>query len=160
MALALNNNTIRLTVFARRFLIRNMQLVGAKPRLVRRPFVVQGLGPGAGSGLLAFAGTLGTLTWFQAQLGTMTLPWMGLLAAVFVDTGGVLGRRIQQRGCEPLPARRPVSTSLMHRSLPRRAVFRPMNASDTPNNPSNFAFGRSNYVWLGVGIATLILGYA
>jgi hypothetical protein len=33
-----------------------------------------------------------------------------------------------------------------------------MNASEQPT--SNFAFGRSNYVWLGVGIATLILGYA
>ena len=33
-----------------------------------------------------------------------------------------------------------------------------MNASEQPT--PNFAFGRSNYVWLGVGIATLILGYA
>lgn len=91
VALALLNNTIRLTVFARRFLIRNMQLVGARPRLVRRPFVVQGLVLGATSGLLAFAGTLGLLTWFQGQLGTLTLPWMGLMAAVFVATGSVLG---------------------------------------------------------------------
>ena len=33
-----------------------------------------------------------------------------------------------------------------------------MNASEQPT--PNFAFGRSSYVWLGVGIATLILGYA
>ena len=33
-----------------------------------------------------------------------------------------------------------------------------MNASEQPT--PNFAFRRSNYVWLGVGIATLILGYA
>ncbi|MEE2837813.1 MAG: DUF3098 domain-containing protein [Bacteroidota bacterium] len=33
-----------------------------------------------------------------------------------------------------------------------------MNASEQP--APNFAFRRSNYVWLGVGIATLILGYA
>ena len=33
-----------------------------------------------------------------------------------------------------------------------------MNATKQPT--PNFAFGRSNYVWLGVGIATLILGYA
>jgi cell division transport system permease protein len=91
IALALLNNTIRLTVFARRFLIRNMQLVGAQPRLVRRPFVVQGLLLGATSGLIAFAGTLGILTWFQAQLGTMSLAWIGLLAALFVGVGGLLG---------------------------------------------------------------------
>ena len=91
VALALLNNTIRLTVFARRFLIRNMQLVGARPRLVRKPFVVQGLMLGATSGLLAFAGILGLMTWFQAQLGTLTLPWMGLMANVFVLTGSILG---------------------------------------------------------------------
>ena len=39
IALALMNNTVRLTVFARRFLIRNMQLVGAKPSFIRRPFI-------------------------------------------------------------------------------------------------------------------------
>jgi hypothetical protein len=33
-----------------------------------------------------------------------------------------------------------------------------MNVSKQPT--SNFAFSRSNYAWLGVGIATLILGYA
>ena len=33
-----------------------------------------------------------------------------------------------------------------------------MNVSEQPT--SNFAFSRSNSVWLGVGIATLILGYA
>ena len=25
--------------------------------------------------------------------------------------------------------------------------------------PSNFAFGRSNYIWLGIGIGILIVGY-
>ena len=29
----------------------------------------------------------------------------------------------------------------------------------TPDTPTNFAFGRSNYMWLGIGIAVLILGY-
>jgi len=27
------------------------------------------------------------------------------------------------------------------------------------DSPSNFAFGRSNYVWLGIGIAILMVGY-
>ena len=50
IALALMNNTVRLTVFARRFLIRNMQLVGAKPSFIRRPFIKQGLLLGISSG--------------------------------------------------------------------------------------------------------------
>ena len=91
VALALLNNTIRLTVFARRFLIRNMQLVGARPRLVRRPFVLQGLMLGATSGTLAFAGTLGLMTWFQGQLGTLSVTWLGALALAFVLTGSLLG---------------------------------------------------------------------
>jgi len=32
-----------------------------------------------------------------------------------------------------------------------------MNAS--PESHPQFAFGRSNYVWLGIGIAVLIVGY-
>jgi len=91
IALALLNNTIRLTVFARRFLIRNMQLVGARPQLVRRPFVLQGLYLGATSGLIAFALTLGVLTWLQTQLGTMNLTWIGIVASFFVAMGGLLG---------------------------------------------------------------------
>ena len=31
--------------------------------------------------------------------------------------------------------------------------------NSTPDTPTNFAFGRSNYVWLGIGIATLAVGY-
>ena len=27
------------------------------------------------------------------------------------------------------------------------------------SSPSNFAFGRQNYLWMGIGIAVLIVGY-
>ena len=37
-AVALMNNTIRLTVFARRMVIKTMQLVGAHPQAIRAPF--------------------------------------------------------------------------------------------------------------------------
>ena len=30
--------------------------------------------------------------------------------------------------------------------------------NSAPDSPSNFAFGRSNYVWLGIGIAILMVG--
>ena len=29
----------------------------------------------------------------------------------------------------------------------------------TPDTPTNFAFGRRNYMWLGIGIAVLAVGY-
>ncbi|MCK9206851.1 MAG: permease-like cell division protein FtsX [Salinivirgaceae bacterium] len=43
ISLTLINNTIRLTVYARRFLIKTMQLVGATHRFVRAPFLTKGM---------------------------------------------------------------------------------------------------------------------
>lgn len=47
IAVALINNTIRLSVYSKRFLIRTMQLVGATQGFIRRPFltrsIIQGL---------------------------------------------------------------------------------------------------------------------
>ncbi len=43
IAIALINNTIRLSVYAKRFLIRSMQLVGATEGFIRRPFVITGI---------------------------------------------------------------------------------------------------------------------
>ena len=43
IAFALINNTIRLSVFSKRFLIKSMQLVGATQSFIRRPFVIKGV---------------------------------------------------------------------------------------------------------------------
>jgi len=43
IAVALINNTIRLTVYARRFLIRSMQLVGATEAFIRKPFIINAM---------------------------------------------------------------------------------------------------------------------
>lgn len=43
IAIALINNTIRLAVYSKRFIIRTMQLVGATQRFIRRPFIKQGI---------------------------------------------------------------------------------------------------------------------
>lgn len=47
------NNTLRLALFSQRFLIRSMQLVGAKNWFIQRPFVMRAAGYGLLSGLLA-----------------------------------------------------------------------------------------------------------
>jgi cell division transport system permease protein len=52
-ALFLVGNTIRLTVYARRMLIRTMKLVGATNSFIRRPFLVEGVVQGAAAGVLA-----------------------------------------------------------------------------------------------------------
>ena len=43
-------NTVRLSVYSRRFLINTMQLVGATPGFVRRPFILESLVNGAVAG--------------------------------------------------------------------------------------------------------------
>ncbi len=43
ISLSLINNTIRLTVYSRRFLIKTMQLVGATKKFVRAPFITKSL---------------------------------------------------------------------------------------------------------------------
>ncbi len=43
IAFSLINNTIRLSVFSKRFLIKSMQLVGATQSFIRKPFVIKGI---------------------------------------------------------------------------------------------------------------------
>lgn len=53
IAIGMINNTIRLALFSKRFLIKTMQLVGATPKFIRKPFIWQAVGQGAISGLIA-----------------------------------------------------------------------------------------------------------
>ncbi len=52
-ALLLVGNTVRLSIYARRLLIRTMKLVGATDSFVRRPFLVEGLVQGLVAGAIA-----------------------------------------------------------------------------------------------------------
>ncbi|NJN43102.1 MAG: ABC transporter permease [Flammeovirgaceae bacterium] len=47
------NNTLRLALFSQRFLIRSMQLVGAKHWFIKRPFIIRAMLHGMLSGALA-----------------------------------------------------------------------------------------------------------
>lgn len=53
ISFSLINNTIRLTIYAKRFLIHTMKLVGADWWFIRRPFLMRNLWVGIVSGLLA-----------------------------------------------------------------------------------------------------------
>ena len=53
ISVALINNTIRLAVFSKRFIIKSMQLVGATAGFIRRPFIWTGIGIGLFSSILA-----------------------------------------------------------------------------------------------------------
>jgi cell division transport system permease protein len=53
IAIALINNTIRLAIYSKRFLIRTMHLVGATHWFIKRPFIGQSLWHGLIAGVLA-----------------------------------------------------------------------------------------------------------
>ena len=53
IAIALIRNTIRLSIYSKRFLVRSMQLVGATESFIRKPFFRQGVSQGFFGGLLA-----------------------------------------------------------------------------------------------------------
>ena len=61
IAIALMNNSIRLTIYSRRFVIKSMQLVGATRGFIRRPFVWKGMMQGFYSALIALALLSGVL---------------------------------------------------------------------------------------------------
>lgn len=56
VAFVLIHNTIRLALYANRFLIKNMQLVGASWEFISRPYLIRSIVNGVISGLLAIAG--------------------------------------------------------------------------------------------------------
>lgn len=53
IAIALINNTIRLAVFSKRFIIRSMQLVGATRTFIMKPFIWQGVTHGLWAAVIA-----------------------------------------------------------------------------------------------------------
>jgi len=53
VAIALINNTIRLSIYSQRFLIRTMYLVGATRAFISKPFIFKGLRQGIISGIIA-----------------------------------------------------------------------------------------------------------
>ena len=66
IAMALINNTIRLSVYSRRFIIRTMKLVGATRGFIGRPFILRGILQGFYSALFAIL-ILGTILYFLMQ---------------------------------------------------------------------------------------------
>jgi cell division transport system permease protein len=71
IALTIINNTIRLSIYSRRFLIRTMQLVGATRSFIRRPFLVQSAFHGLLAALLAMGLLMGLLYMIEKEFFMM-----------------------------------------------------------------------------------------
>ena len=72
IALVLINNTIRLSVYARRFTINTMRLVGATRGFIIRPFLLRSLLQGIFSGVIAILLLTGVLYVVQNEFGEIT----------------------------------------------------------------------------------------
>ncbi|MFP4025973.1 MAG: cell division protein FtsX [Thiohalospira sp.] len=67
IAIALINNTIRLSVYSKRFIINTMQLVGATRGFIRRPFLYRSVWQGIVAALLAIGLLSGVLYFVQKE---------------------------------------------------------------------------------------------
>ncbi|MDR0790889.1 MAG: permease-like cell division protein FtsX [Bacteroidales bacterium] len=67
ISITLINHTIRLSIYSKRFVIRTMELVGAKGSLIRKPFLLKGLIFGLIGGLVACMLLTGLLWWITTS---------------------------------------------------------------------------------------------
>jgi len=65
---ALINNTIRMSIYSKRFLINTMQLVGATRSFIRRPYIIKGAVHGIYGGLIACSMFLLLFFTYQKEL--------------------------------------------------------------------------------------------
>ncbi len=88
-ALFLVGNTIRLTIYARRLLIRTMKLVGATDSFIQQPFIVEGVAQGVVAG-----GIASVVVWLLYGVMASYLPqlsvsfWALLMLAFFITGAG------------------------------------------------------------------------
>ena len=84
ISLALINNTVRMTVYSRRFLIHTMKLVGATPGFIRKPIVVSNMLNGVVAACIATA-LLGGIVYYLSLDGLV-----GAAVTMLVSVGGML----------------------------------------------------------------------
>lgn len=84
ISFVLINNTVRLTVYSRRFLIHTMKLVGAKPGFIRRPFVISNMLNGLIAAFVSMLFLLGVYLFLQNIDEALVVSFSALeIVAVF-----------------------------------------------------------------------------
>jgi cell division transport system permease protein len=85
VAISLINNTIRLSIYAKRFLIRTMYLVGATQSFIRKPFIIKGIRNGIIAGITSMI-MLAVFIWIVTSYipDLLTVQDENLLLLLFV----------------------------------------------------------------------------
>lgn len=73
IAISLIRNTIRLSIYSKRFLVRSMQLVGATEAFIRKPFVKSGVSQGFFGALLADILLIMMMFWLNKRMPELAL---------------------------------------------------------------------------------------
>ena len=93
IAVALINNTIRLAIYSRRFIIRSMQLVGATRNFIQKPFIIKGIVQGITSAVIALillTAIIATLWNNLPELKPLSSPETLLFLYLLVLASGML----------------------------------------------------------------------
>jgi len=94
IALTIINNTIRLSIYSKRFLIRTMQLVGANRSFIRRPFLAISALNGLIAALIAMVLLAGLLYLIETEFFLMftfrNISLLALLGIMLIITGIVI----------------------------------------------------------------------
>ena len=91
ISLTLLNNTIRLAIFSRRYLINTMKLVGATKWFIIRPFLWDGVKQGVWSGVIA-AALFGTMIYgIDHKMPELSSPELLEVATVILASMVVVG---------------------------------------------------------------------
>jgi cell division transport system permease protein len=94
IALTIINNTIRISIYSKRFLIRTMQLVGASRAFIRRPFLMQSALHGLLAALIAMSLLMGMLYLIEKEFLMMfsfqSTYLMLLLGLLIIITGVII----------------------------------------------------------------------
>ena len=94
IAFALINNTIRLSVYSKRFLIRTMRLVGTTNSFIQKPFLSKGIYQGIYSSLFAIFMLIGAIQLVQGDTANMLniddLKIIGIVFLLILASGLVI----------------------------------------------------------------------
>ena len=93
ISFALINNTIRLAIYSKRFLIHTMKLVGASWGFIRRPFLRRNIRSGVLAGIMADAILMGAAYWlvsYEPELIRVITPEVMLLVSGSVLVFGII----------------------------------------------------------------------
>ena len=88
ISVALINNTIRLAIFSKRFIINTMKLIGATESFIRRPFLITAILHGVLGGIFANLLLMGLINFVNREIEQVVgLSYIGILFFIVVILG-------------------------------------------------------------------------